>query len=1111
MRGRLSWLVIVLIMSAGSLATHESSPARAATPASGKVGAPPDSPIVSWQGDFRDAAVSPRGCDVPGSYCDVFTVNVDVAPTYWVEHAGGLQVEISWESPNNVFMAGIYDAEGDLVTGGNTDEQLASGNTSRTLFAPNASGIYTVLVVYSEVVMSDYGGVARFLSGEPGEARVLFDELSPLVFAPATIASAHFLGTEPMTVMERSLPGSTPGAVDPDRIFIDWPLTSSTEMGQVVRSEDGGDSFRLLFDPVCASRSRPTCASGGGGDTDTDVNPYNGNVYFTDLEVPANVSVASSTDHGDTWPIERQFAVSNPTFVTDRQWITWAKPGLAEADGRPVEAFFSYYIPATGVYIQGLDDDGRPIPQPAPQLSSAEHRFLGGTGPLRVDSTAGPGHGWLYQPVIDSRPAVATAPVDRYQEEAAWKIQVIADNNMVVIFPWLTLDDSGNAYMTWVTPGTEAFAGQPGPWVVRFSASPIDHALNDPSKGGRPGTFWTRPARASLPNIGSVLFPEVTAIDRGRIAIAYYGTDDFEGRPDDAPRAAEWNAYATVISNAFSEGGPPIASTGVVGHRVAHKGPICTGGAIGCSDAGADRSLADMIDVGVDEKGRVGVVFTDNNSGFARVAEDFTAHPFPHFAKQTGGPSLLIGEPPIDIDIPTDSRDDASDDATWPNQASAPNLPSADLTRASIAFDGTHLNARIPLVEGSIEAMLRDLQTYRSSYPSPVDQESAQRLQYVMRFSTSEDIFHLSMDVDDEGVPRFFGGKLDENDRLRTAPNETTVDVYGASYKADANFPVTGEIEGNTIVLRARADRFGLKEGSQLFSATAFAMAGPSEQGEESVFNVMRTIDASPPFDAVLDAPEPQPPPSPTSSSPTPTTGDVQEPVKLVLTPQEQKVPRSEVGAITATVIDAQGDPVPGADIDWRSEGQGALVASESRADEDGTARATITSEGPGSHTVFASTDRCSASGDCDDTAVTYWGPNYCDIFGTRTNDTIVGTAASETICGFGGQDKIDGGDGDDVIYGSSGFDDLTGGIGDDVLYGGRGLDRLFGGPGRDLIHGRQDDDQLHGEQGHDRLIGGRRHDEMRGGPGRDFLDGRIGTDTCDGGLGRDRKVHCEF
>src|SRR2546430_4322357 len=233
-----------------------------------------------------------------------------------------------------------------------------------------------------------------FVSGPvPVTPTVTFDTTTAFAFAPSTTVSASFFGAEPQTTIERRFAGSQSGRVDPNRIFVDWPLSSRTGIGQLSRSLDGGDSFRLLYDRTCAERSRPNCLTEGGGDTEDEVNLINGGLLFADQEVVANEALASSTDHGDTFPAARQFAVSNTGTAVDRQWLAWVDPSLVSVAGQPIEAFFSYHVPALAVHVMAVTASGTPIFQPVPQLTDVSQ-----SGNLRVDNTSGPGRGWIYLP-----------------------------------------------------------------------------------------------------------------------------------------------------------------------------------------------------------------------------------------------------------------------------------------------------------------------------------------------------------------------------------------------------------------------------------------------------------------------------------------------------------------------------------------------------------------------------------------------------------------------------------------------------------------------------------------------------------------------------------------
>ena len=99
----------------------------------------------------------------------------------------------------------------------------------------------------------------------------------------------------------------------------------------------------------------------------------------------------------------------------------------------------------------------------------------------------------------------------------------------------------------------------------------------------------------------------VTAGDAGRIAITYMGSESCApaGASDTCQVTAEWNTYVAIITDALSLTRPGATTTivsGKVNHRVVHHGSICTSGTA-CT---GDRSLLDMIDLGIDQSGRVG-------------------------------------------------------------------------------------------------------------------------------------------------------------------------------------------------------------------------------------------------------------------------------------------------------------------------------------------------------------------------------------------------------------------------------------------------------------------------------------------------------------------------
>ena len=167
-------------------------------------------------------------------------------------------------------------------------------------------------------------------------------------------------------------------------------------------------------------------------------------------------------------------------------------------------------------------------------------------------------------------------------------------------------------------------------------------------------------------------------------------------------------------------------------------------------------------------------------------------------------------------------------------------------------MSGSDLVARIPLADATRAGMARDLAAYNAV---PQSTPPADRLQYVFRFSTAEDVFHLSMEYDSDGTVRFFGGKLGANDSMSNGSSS-----LGAVYNTDASFSGIGTLDNGALTLRGPLSAFGLAVGSGLTGASAFSMAGPAEPLDGTILIPMRTVDASPPFDATLAT---QPAPAP--------------------------------------------------------------------------------------------------------------------------------------------------------------------------------------------------------------------------------------------------------
>ena len=787
-----------------------------------------DNTVINFSGSYGPGAACAARFDFP---VGANTTTIDVAATADVP-ANDIVLnlyygsELLGSSDTATSPEAVHYAPGGVLTAGTYSAEVCPFDASQN----NVNTNYHGSVVLTEVPVP--GVLPQPPATKPGPP-VSFDTSGSLQFAPATLVSAHYLCGEPQTVLERTLPSSLNGKLDPNRIFADCPLTSRTQTSLFSRSTDGGDSFRLLFDPTCAQRNRPTCQNLGGGDSEEEVNLYDGTYLLGDQEgATIQEGLASSTDGGGTFPATRQWAITNPTTATDRQWLAWVDPRNATVGGQGLDAFYSWHMPGAGEYVVGVTTGGLPIPQPVPQIP-----FVGQSGQSAVDNSNGPGRGWIYLPFGTFPPlangiAVATAAGPQYQSPAAWKTTIVSTDTRA-IFPWVSVDDAGNAYLVWVNSSGQLF----------LSASPIGDSRNNPQAGGRPGTYWTPQTQLNPSSIHSTAFPEVVGGADGHIAIAYMGsTDCATGASDNCATSSHWNTYVDVIPDASQlwKGGTTSVVVGQVSHRVAHLGSICTSGTT-CS---GDRSLLDMIDLGFDQNGRVGVVYSDNNDALGNVSDTTKNGAFIEFSKQVSGPSLTGGT--VNVSIPTGGRTDPAGDATWPNVAGAPNLPSLDLLGASISNDGTALTATVKLADATTSGMARDLAAYNASVGTGF---AAARLQYIVRLETATDVYHLSMEYEN-GNLRFYGGKLDQSDGVQNGTNT----IVGARYLGESGYPVTGTLANGQIQMSIPLSALGLKPGDKLLNVAAFATAAPDEADQTAsiVVNSARTIDATPPFDATI-------------------------------------------------------------------------------------------------------------------------------------------------------------------------------------------------------------------------------------------------------------------
>ena len=801
---------------------------------------------ITGSEDVSGSLPPPISCDQPA--CEKIPVTLK-APAGFPSQRITLTVTVNFDAaagnPDGLtgLDAYILDGQGNMLAG----DTLGSAPSVATVDKLDP-GSYVVEVTGEAAAQNQsYTGT---LEASITPLRVDIDPFaSPLQFSPSTVVSPVILGGEPQISLERPVAQPKAGAgLDPRRGFVDWPVSSRTQIGTLWRTLDGGETYRQIVDLSCAQRQVPNCHTGGGGDTVNRVNNYDGTVLYGDQESLAQEAFASSVDHGDSFPVTRQTAVSSLGSGVDRQWISAVDaPGVMGGPFVPfeLEGLFSYHVPDAGEYVAGVGTDGILRPAAAPVIPNVSQ-----SGPSRVDVQQGShGFGWFYQSYRDGNGfEVGVAPLSKYQDPTAFKVQrVTADTPQV--FPWIALDRQGNLYATWVA----------GDGQLYYSVSQITDPRNDPTAtpAGVPGTAWSAKRKVNPPLMGSTVFPEIVAGDPGRIAIVYMATPDHTGVSDDAPQgdndAARW--YTVVSESTDAMSAQPDFTMGYASHRIAHQGSICTSGTT-CIATGGDRSLLDMIDITMDSDGRPEVVYCDNNNAFAREEASLGSQGsgFVKVAQQASGPSLLVGHGPYASTYPASYRAAKGHDATWPNTAAGTNLPSLDITGSGVSVDGGNLVARIDLGD---TAFARDLSAYNSAQQAGGSTDpAATRMQYVLRWDTVKgESRYLAAEADASGTLTYFGGKLDSSNAVSNGNSPVAV-----AYRPQSGTTVTGLLSGTTLTLRAPLSQLGAAAGDRLVSVQAFSLAGPSDEvlsGEPETAQVlaaMREIDAAPPLDAQLVA-----------------------------------------------------------------------------------------------------------------------------------------------------------------------------------------------------------------------------------------------------------------
>ncbi len=312
-----------------------------------------------------------------------------------------------------------------------------------------------------------------------------------------------------------------------------------------------------------------------------------GTLYFSDLYV-GNVVVGWYKNRGAT--LAGWTAIGEASAAVDRQWIAVGPKAATGGHalfvntndvGRGVMQYFTPDITAA------------PAVKPAPIVVGG-----GPSYPVAYD----PVKRWAY--TVYEATGVLVARTSTGTQALPTRFAVSGESSGIAnVFPSVAVDKAGNVFAVWSAQEGSEFKIQ------------LMWSTNE-------GATWNGPVAVSPPG-GTHVFPWIAANEPGRIAIAWYGSDDV-GHPHSLTSSAWQVRFAQSID--VLSGNPTFAR--VKATPTVHTGSICIAG-ISCDppSGNVDRDLGDYLQVTIAPDGMAHVAYTDDVGTDGRV----------YHMRQTGG------------------------------------------------------------------------------------------------------------------------------------------------------------------------------------------------------------------------------------------------------------------------------------------------------------------------------------------------------------------------------------------------------------------------------------------------------------------------------------------
>ncbi|MDQ3910620.1 MAG: exo-alpha-sialidase [Actinomycetota bacterium] len=625
--------------------------AWAADPPRGKVSAKPGggSDTLTYTGEVPAGTGSLVDCE-EGVNADLFRLTVEGTDDSSIDTF--LTIRIEWDP--TIGQEALNDLALQVYKDGNLVAE-SDGGTSREVVGlqnpePGRYDVYSC--AFSNATPQPYKGQVS-LNATPKQAQALPEASDPrgLKFMPIVTVDPQ------RDVAEPSL------RIDKDgNIYECGPFGSSRAADYATKSEDGGDTFRVLGEPP-----EGRIAPGGGGDCELSVATKrndlgNYTLSYTGLEALLNFSTGKSEDDGENF-LSQVFSNSVP--LVDRQWM--------ESHGKNEVYLFYNQIPFGGT-LQRSTDGGLTYDFASNLGNAAPEIFRPGN--IIIDHN--PDHNpvmnqeIVYGTYTNGNKVMVFRSYDQGQTFSRFEV-VTAEGRPDNLFPSIDIDTGGNLYVAWIEKGS-------------FNAY-YSYSKNR-------GRTWSEKQQVNREGASTTVMPWISAGSPGRVAVSFY-CSPVDGNPEigdntETPKEegfkGPWGVCMNQSLNALGQGAD--FSQVKVTHHPIHWDSICLSG-LACDTNGGDRTLLDFFQNRIDPRdGRLSVVFNESNK---RPRVDETGPiAIVTYAKQKSGPSLYEsqGTVPADPrDIVRSSSTDPTGDAEFDFSSLRPtppprrnDVPSLDIT-----------------------------------------------------------------------------------------------------------------------------------------------------------------------------------------------------------------------------------------------------------------------------------------------------------------------------------------------------------------------------------------------------------------------------------------------